>query len=276
MRGNNSMNTSSLASKRMARKASKVRRRRRRRRRKKKKKKKNGQFSDQKCSVYLCTFVMQPHQYQSSAAQMAQHTKCARKGKIKEREREREKGGKDAGSNRKNKTKQKKKKKKNKKKSKLCLISCLCWIPEVNIQPYPHFGCIFKTLDKVAVHVFIIDNVMKPSRCRLFIAAIFLSLWRHGAVDSGLSVKHGLGHLGYWQIVQTQIRRRRAFHCSPFIYSVISNNSFSGRWRHWSDCADSQAGLGLRCPHLPEDTFVFCLTRPILCNLTTTDQQIIW
>ena len=23
-------------------------------------------------------------------------------------------------------------------------ISCLCWIPEVNIQPYPHFGCIFQ------------------------------------------------------------------------------------------------------------------------------------
>ena len=30
--------------------------------------------------------------------------------------------------------------------SKLCLISFLCWIPEANIQPYPHFDCIFKTL----------------------------------------------------------------------------------------------------------------------------------
>ena len=28
--------------------------------------------------------------------------------------------------------------------SALCLISCLCWIPEVNVQPYPHFGCIFQ------------------------------------------------------------------------------------------------------------------------------------
>ena len=28
--------------------------------------------------------------------------------------------------------------------SKLCLISCLCWIPEVNIQTYLHFGCIFQ------------------------------------------------------------------------------------------------------------------------------------
>ena len=133
----------------------------------------------------------------------------------------------------------------------------------------------------VVVHVIIIDQWnqtarLTKSRYRLCITALFLSLWRQTAVDRGLSVKPGLGHLGYWQTVQTLIRRRRAFHCSPFIYSVISNDSFSGRWRHWSDCADSQADLGLRCPHLPEDTFFFfCLTRSILCNLTTTDQQII-
>ena len=57
-------------------------------------------FSEQKCSVYLCTFFMQPHHHQSNMAQMAQHTKCTKKAKEKGG-REREKGGKNAGSNRK-------------------------------------------------------------------------------------------------------------------------------------------------------------------------------
>ena len=73
-------------------------------------------FSNQICLVYRCTFVMQSRQHQSSAAQMAQHTICTRKGKRKGREREKERRE-NAGSNRK-KTKQKKKKKNNKKKKK--------------------------------------------------------------------------------------------------------------------------------------------------------------
>ena len=76
MRGNNSMNTSFLTCKERVRKASEVR-------------KKMVKFSNQRSSVYRCTFVMQSRQYQSSAAQMAQHTKFARKGKGKGRERER-------------------------------------------------------------------------------------------------------------------------------------------------------------------------------------------
>ena len=47
-----------------------------------------------KCTVYRCTLVMQLLQDQTSAAQMAQHMKCARKGKRKGRERERGIGGK--------------------------------------------------------------------------------------------------------------------------------------------------------------------------------------
>ena len=43
--------------------------------------------------------------------------------------------------------------------------------------------------------------------------------------------------------------------CSPFIHSVVSNDSVSGQWRPWSDCADAQADLGLRCPHTPKDIF---------------------
>ena len=42
---------------------------------------------------------------------------------------------------------------------------------------------------------------------------------------------------------------------SLFIHSVVSNDSLSGQWRPWSDCADAQADLYLRCSHLPEETF---------------------
>ena len=42
---------------------------------------------------------------------------------------------------------------------------------------------------------------------------------------------------------------------SPIMYSVISNDSYRGQWRSWSDCADAQADLGLRCSHMPEDMF---------------------
>ena len=41
----------------------------------------------------------------------------------------------------------------------------------------------------------------------------------------------------------------RAF---ALIHYVVSSASFSGQWRPWSDCADAQADLGLRCPHMPE------------------------
>ena len=42
---------------------------------------------------------------------------------------------------------------------------------------------------------------------------------------------------------------------SPLINSSISNDSLSGQWRPRSACAYAQADLGLRCPHVPEDTF---------------------
>ena len=40
--------------------------------------------------------------------------------------------------------------------------------------------------------------------------------------------------------------------CSLFIHSVASNDSLSGS--SCSDCVDAQANLGIRCPHMPEDT----------------------
>ena len=42
---------------------------------------------------------------------------------------------------------------------------------------------------------------------------------------------------------------------SSFIHSVVYNNSVTGQWRPWSDCADAQADLGLRWPYMPEDIF---------------------
>ena len=41
---------------------------------------------------------------------------------------------------------------------------------------------------------------------------------------------------------------------SPFLYFVVSNDSVSGQRRPWSYCADAQADLRPRCPHMPEGT----------------------
>ena len=38
---------------------------------------------------------------------------------------------------------------------------------------------------------------------------------------------------------------------SSFIHSVVFNDSASGLGRPWFDCADAQAYLALRCPHIP-------------------------
>ena len=38
-------------------------------------------------------------------------------------------------------------------------------------------------------------------------------------------------------------------------HSVLYNDSVSGQWRPWSDCAAAQADLGLCCPRMPQDTF---------------------
>ena len=45
--------------------------------------------------------------------------------------------------------------------------------------------------------------------------------------------------------------------CSSFIHSLVSNDSFSGQWSPWSDSANAQAYLCLRCPHLPTRIHVF-------------------
>ena len=41
----------------------------------------------------------------------------------------------------------------------------------------------------------------------------------------------------------------------PVIHSVVSNISVCGQWRPWSDCADAQADLDIRCPHMSENMF---------------------
>ena len=88
MRGDNSINTSSLAGTERARKASEVR--------------KNGQIFETKIfglPLYLCNAVPSTPIKRN---QMAHHTKCARKCKIKGRETEEERR-KNARSNRKKK-----------------------------------------------------------------------------------------------------------------------------------------------------------------------------
>ena len=52
-----------------------------------------------------------------------------------------------------------------------------------------------------------------------------------------------------------RMRQYRPGLYSPFIHSVESNLAISGQGRPWSDCADAQADLDPRCPHMPEGTF---------------------
>ena len=54
--------------------------------------------------------------------------------------------------------------------------------------------------------------------------------------------------------------------CSQFIHSIVSNDSVSGQGRPWSACADAQADLGLRWPHMPEkNVFAWCEALGVLC-----------
>ena len=59
--------------------------------------------------------------------------------------------------------------------------------------------------------------------------------------------------------------------CSPLIHSIVSNDSVSGQRRPWSDCADAQADLGIRCPHMPETSFR--MTRHIFTINSRTDRH---
>ena len=61
--------------------------------------------------------------------------------------------------------------------------------------------------------------------------------------------------------------------CSSFMHSVVSNDSFSGQWRPWSDCTSAQSDQGLQYPHMPEDTFSPCTAYVILNDLTAIDTK---
>ena len=41
----------------------------------------------------------------------------------------------------------------------------------------------------------------------------------------------------------------------PLIHTMMTNDFVSGQRRPWSDYANAQAHLGLRCPHMLKDTF---------------------
>ena len=60
----------------------------------------------------------------------------------------------------------------------------------------------------------------------------------------------------------------RAFGLHSYILQYPIIHSVSGQWRPWSGCVDAQAGLGLCCPHMPEDTFSHGATHFIIHNLS--------
>ena len=98
-----------------------------------------------------------------------------------------------------------------------------------------------------------------------YVLRFLMLLWR--PINKPLR-KPTLRHLGrVKQKVPLSMRKMRGFTSSctcamfhPGIYSplkqsIVANDSNCGQRRPWSDCADAQANLGLRCPHMPEDTF---------------------
>ena len=58
---------------------------------------------------------------------------------------------------------------------------------------------------------------------------------------------------------------------SLLIHAIVYINSVSGRRRLWSDCADAQADLGLRCPHMPKDTFLHGAAHLMMCLKLATN-----
>ena len=54
---------------------------------------------------------------------------------------------------------------------------------------------------------------------------------------------------------------------------VVSNDSAGGQWMPWY-CADAQASLGLRCPHMPEDTFLHVMvTSQVIWSLSQRQRK---
>ena len=51
------------------------------------------------------------------------------------------------------------------------------------------------------------------------------------------------------QVTLLVAKYHRAF-CYPFLHSAVVNDFVREQWRPWTDCADAQADLGLRCPHM--------------------------
>ena len=51
-----------------------------------------------------------------------------------------------------------------------------------------------------------------------------------------------------------------ALHLYILLYLTIllANSEGPAQPVHLSDCADVQADLGRRCPHMPEDTILYC------------------
>ena len=60
--------------------------------------------------------------------------------------------------------------------------------------------------------------------------------------------------------------------CSPLEHSIASNDSVWGERMPRSDCANMQADMGLRCPHMPEDTFLYDMTL-LLRSLCTSPKN---
>ena len=125
-----------------------------------------------------------------------------------------------------------------------------------------HFFCYFNLWFQTVTLIVVSDAILMPSSKW----AYYLRMTARGmCLSFSTGPRQAKKCFRTCAKIQINLRMRKVSSglYSPFIHSVVSNDSVSGKRMLWSDCADAQAGLGLRCPHMPEDTFSHGTVQPI-------------
>ena len=118
-----------------------------------------------------------------------------------------------------------------------------------------------KTTISIRIHVVQFDQYLLSTRRSLWFLAILVKAIRIWAAPSE---KNAFEHRETAQI-QLCLHMRKVL----FVHLLSIHNVCSIQWFR---CADAQADLGLRCPHMPKDTFSYDaahMRKDIFCSFTT-------
>ena len=101
------------------------------------------------------------------------------------------------------------------------------------------------------------------NNCYTIVAKTIININQMGRIEGNVSSNRQTCKIPRFRFIPYMRRLIQAI-CSPLIHSIVSNDSVRGKRRPWSDCADAQADLGLRCPHMLEDTFSHGVTQNVI------------